>query len=518
MALIILDVLQSRNPSIDTSAVIRGPNTNSLGWIDVNGWRPWTEFSFQNLSSIFQQPLSATWSNPPSIDEGSRWDHTVRNERSFDHFLQRFMFPIVNGALNRAASINWTPQVFYICDGGWCSGGGVPDWGFVTGGPGIVGKYSNLLPGDSNLSVKWQPQMEQSENDAERRQWRQPVSQVHTYAADSNCRYGYIITDKHFVALRFSVFESAGVASSSPRPSRVSQSEPSHQRVASGETDISMSSFMGSMSLDSTGTHSYMDNSLSNLEYRDPEYAVVPWENYGRRRLTVKMALFCLCLMAAGEIHIDYEYPPLDSWTKQQSGHGYIHNTSGAYSRRRPHGAVITDTEDQAPYYDDRGGIITDAEDQAPYYDDRGGIVTDAEDRAPYYGEFADDQFQSPNEEGLGAESWLGEQPLESSAEQGKDDDAAQQDRDDVASSVASGTQVGADPSPEPQRARQLKQKTVRLMHRNEGTGYKFQWKDENDKIKTWRSDWREETTADGIFLVMKKPFRHKYEIWGRKP
>lgn len=117
MAQTILDVLQMPNPWLNASAVIGGSNTTSRDWIRVETWRPWTEFTFDNLMSIFQRPLSEAWRNPPVINPGSNFDHDIRDELSLDYFLQKFMFPIVNQALDRAAAVRHTSDVFYVSPG-----------------------------------------------------------------------------------------------------------------------------------------------------------------------------------------------------------------------------------------------------------------------------------------------------------------------------------------------------------------------------------------------------------------
>lgn len=114
----------------------------------------------------------------------------------------------------------------------------------------------------------------------------------HYLTVSSGCRYGFIITDEHLVLLRISVERvSAGLAMS--RPSR---QPPAHRRIISAETDIS--SGLDAMSLDSFGAHSYRDDNPVNIEYQPPEYVVVRWTANGPGRLTVKMALFCLYLIA----------------------------------------------------------------------------------------------------------------------------------------------------------------------------------------------------------------------------
>ncbi|KAH7151932.1 hypothetical protein B0J13DRAFT_547167 [Dactylonectria estremocensis] len=341
----ILDVLVQPNPELDSSSVPDGQNTSSRDWIPVTEWRPWVDFTYQNLLSIYQQPLTAQWRDPPSIDMASGFDRQIRDEQSMDYFLAKYVWPRVNGALVQATRIlGWGNEIFYLGPGSWCQGTGPPDWGLVSNYRVEQEKFWNLLPGDTKLSAKWRPDMLQSHNDSERYQWTLPVSQVSTYAAQSDCRYGFIVTDQSLVVLRFAKEPiSEGLAST--RPSR--GTEPHiHQRVASGETDVS--SLLESMSLDSFGAQSYIDNDharTADAEFLPPEYAVIYWNAHGMGRLTIKLSIFCLCLMAAGgNGSIDYGYPPLDSWA-QVGRHKFTHNTSGFIAKRLPNNATLYNPE-----------------------------------------------------------------------------------------------------------------------------------------------------------------------------
>jgi hypothetical protein len=58
----------------------------------------------------------------------------------------------------------------------------------------------------------------------------------------------------------------------------------------------------------------FHDDRPETWEYEDPEYAVVPWAVRGPNRLTVKLSLWWLAIMATyGPTDIDYEYPGLNT-------------------------------------------------------------------------------------------------------------------------------------------------------------------------------------------------------------
>ncbi|OIW30772.1 hypothetical protein CONLIGDRAFT_594702 [Coniochaeta ligniaria NRRL 30616] len=344
MARTILDVLVKPNPSLDSRYVTPGSNTANDKWIPVNNWRIWRDFTYDNLMSIYRKVLQASWSTAPSIDEGSGHDIEIWDEHTLDFFLVRFMFPVVNGALARANEVLQLHEVFYLGPGSWT---GSMDWALVSRERVEGGRYYNLLPGDTKLSAKWHPKMGKSSNDGVRYQWSLPLSQATTYSVRSNCRYGFIITDKHLVLVRISS-ERDGGGLAIGRPPR----QLSHRRIISAETDIS--SGLDAMSLDSFGAQSYSDDNLLNKEFQPPEYVVVPWASHGAGQLTVKMALFCLCLMAGrGDTSVDTDYPAFDSWRKE-SRHLYRHNTSGLTEKRLPKGARLENPQVTTSHYEDQ--------------------------------------------------------------------------------------------------------------------------------------------------------------------
>ncbi|KAM3448793.1 hypothetical protein MY3296_007479 [Beauveria thailandica] len=271
----------------------------------------------------------------------------IRDEQSMDYFLAKYVWPSVNGALVQATSIlEWGQELLYLGPGSWCQGTGPPDWGLVSNLKSTSeGKFWNLLPGDTKLSVKWYPAMSLSENQSERYQWTLPLSQVSTYAAQSECRYGFLITDQALVVLRFTK-ERIGQGLAATRPSRTVLPQ-THQRIVSNETDVS--SLMDAMSLGSFGAQSYDDHDITgaaNVEFLPPEYAVIPMSARGKDTLTVKFSIFCLCLMAAGGCgNVDHGYPPLDSW-RRVDRQGFIHNTSNLGAKMLPNDAVLYETQE----------------------------------------------------------------------------------------------------------------------------------------------------------------------------
>ncbi|KAM7191159.1 hypothetical protein V8F33_009030, partial [Rhypophila sp. PSN 637] len=169
--------------------------------------------------------------------------------------------------------------------------------------------------------------------------WSHPLSQVQYYCSahsdTKGLRYGFIITDQNLVVLRFAT-EPIGDGLASARSQRGGSF---HQRVTSGSTDLSF--HFSTMSL-GTGSQ-YTDSNLAGRQLLPPEYAVIPWAAHGTDKLTIKLSLFCLGLLAAfGEGHMcDGGYPGLKSWRKMTNG--YVQPATGQTKRRLEKKDVLED-------------------------------------------------------------------------------------------------------------------------------------------------------------------------------
>ncbi|KAG6209355.1 hypothetical protein E4U34_007640 [Claviceps purpurea] len=263
------DVLARPSPEPDLGWASHGPNVYSESWLPVSEWTPWVDFTIQNLTSTYAQVLNAHWSggDPQSIGISGRFDLLVPDERS--------LVPVAIRERRAASIINLGQELLGLGPGSFGQNIASPDWGlFSVPTPASQEKLDILLPGLTKLSTKWYPEMRLSEHESVRSEWASPLSQVSTCAALSDYRYGFLITDEALVVLRFT-----------------------KKRV------------------DASGTQSGDDNDpagVVNVELLPPEYAVIPMSASGKDNLTVKLAVFCLCLMASGgHDKLDYGYPPL---------------------------------------------------------------------------------------------------------------------------------------------------------------------------------------------------------------
>ncbi|KAH6848205.1 hypothetical protein B0I37DRAFT_354835 [Chaetomium sp. MPI-CAGE-AT-0009] len=192
-----------------------------------------------------------------------------------------------------------------------------------------------------------------------------------------------------FVALRITRCE-VGPGLAAGRPRRATAATVSHQRQPSDESMASAAS-------------SYLDDEPLEWEYHDPEYALVPWDAHGRGRLTIKLALWCLAMMAAnGDNYIDYWYPDLDSWRLAKEG-CYVHNTTGAKKRRLDREGEIGDsslgysdlpgpsTGQDVPYFSQAASPFPGWEGEAGHEED--------EEHYEYAEENAEEEEEGPEED-----------------------------------------------------------------------------------------------------------------------
>jgi hypothetical protein len=324
----LLDAFTRRNVGVNSDATALGPNTLVNTNIHPTNWREWEGFNYDALTQIFRLQLSQEYRGEqqprPLLN-----DLCIFNEDTLEDLLRRFVTPVVNYALEDQ------PGSCHYGRGTRCNVGMYkPDWSVVSNlCVDETGHYLNVLPGDTKIDAKWRPTMVGEQENY--REWQNVMAQIVTYMALNHSRYGFIITDRVFVALRITRCE-VGPGLAAGRPRRATAATVSHQRQPSDESMASAGS-------------SYLDDEPLEWEYHDPEYAVVPWDAHGRGRLTIKLALWCLAMMAAnGDNYIDYWYPDLDSWRLGKEGY-YVHNTTGATKRRLDRGALLQNPTPKTP-------------------------------------------------------------------------------------------------------------------------------------------------------------------------
>ncbi|KAK5999027.1 hypothetical protein PT974_01414 [Cladobotryum mycophilum] len=301
----LLEALTKPNVAV-TNYAVKGSNTDSGGDVHVENWTPWIDFNYTTLTRIFRQELSQGYHG--SADQAPlEQDLCICNEATFDDLVRRFICPIVNYALAGQ------PGSCHYGRGTRCPSKHEPDW-LVISSNWIGDKgYINVLPGDTKLDSKWWPSMIHDPDNFE--EWQKVMHQAVSYMIKEENRYGFIITDANMVVLRLTRRPvENGIAAGRPRRGNLA----SHQRQISDASMVDPES-------------SFVDDNTMNWDYYPPEFAVIPWDTYGSGKLTIKLALWCLAMIAAnGDRYIACSYPNLDSW--RRGNDGYVHNTSGATS------------------------------------------------------------------------------------------------------------------------------------------------------------------------------------------
>ncbi|VBB79758.1 Putative protein of unknown function [Podospora comata] len=140
-------------------SVSYGGNTHDQEWTPVLTWRPWTDFTFRNLSSIFSQELHLTAApfdkSPPFCD----YDKEVYNETMLEKALERFVMPIVNRMLQQACQGHQPPPYY----GAGSAVGSSADWALRSVAHTYeMGNYRPLLLGETKLSAKWTTDLSQT--------------------------------------------------------------------------------------------------------------------------------------------------------------------------------------------------------------------------------------------------------------------------------------------------------------------------------------------------------------------
>lgn len=311
----ILEALTRPGPLLDAHEVRPGPNTTAVdGAVAPDGWVPWAEFNYNNLTNIFSGQLRGRYRGPSRDDANALpLDLRICNEETLQAAFLRFLMPTVNCCLDGLdGGCHYGP-------GTRCPAAVKPDWSCIA-----HGQYVNYVPGDTKLGAKFSPDMIKSDLDNDIEEWRKVLAQVTHYMAHFSSRYGFIITDMDLVVLRISRLRTGHVFGGTGRRPRRSAIYYVANYTLHDDAD---SSFANT-------TASYADDNPVNWDFEPPDYAVIPWGEHRPGRLTVKLALWCLAMMAAnGGCDIDYSYPALDSWRKEHSSK-YVHNASGATKKR----------------------------------------------------------------------------------------------------------------------------------------------------------------------------------------
>lgn len=327
--------------------------------------------------------------------------------------LSRVIIPSVNNALDATAkllSIQYGRSfpVWQIRRGAICvyekDAKARADWGLVSDDFfDHVGYFHNFMPGDSKISSKWSADAMETDADNDLEEHHSlPVQQVGGYCDKSRSRYGFLITDQDLVVIEFRRDPiGPGIAGTSTR-ARVAPAADTpaaqHHRGGSMETVKSSVTFASRASIEtirsrvtamtlSTGaqwsassSRPYEDDDLGDAVHL--RYRTIPWDAEDNGKLTVRLALFFLALMAAyGDGQISEEFSDINSWSFGDF-HKRMDDNSGRYRLSEVDRASMMQSIRQQP----RGGRQHEDHHHAgdSDSDDADDTGSDDDERLPY--------------------------------------------------------------------------------------------------------------------------------------
>jgi hypothetical protein len=309
------EYLSLPNPSLRLGTLTTA-STESEYWKSVEDIKAWFRFTYETLQSQYGDILkydSKSLTPPPLLKP---IETVIQSEKELElDPLKRDIIWRVNNALevackrigkNDPITIAYAPVI--ACGTRFQTNYGLssPEWV----GTQIGRDPDRILCGETKLSLVFN--IANVLIDTQNVSLHKPLEQLGHYCFTAKTRYGYIITDKEFVAIRWRLEKTnSGTARNRPRRATV----PVRYSAASSSLQS-----MADMSL-------YSDNSQEG-GYLFAEYSVVPWS--ATSGLTICLGLFWLALMAYGpgcDTKLRDKYEPLNRWKK---GNGYyLNNTSG---------------------------------------------------------------------------------------------------------------------------------------------------------------------------------------------
>ncbi|OAL26629.1 hypothetical protein AYO20_09970 [Fonsecaea nubica] len=311
------EFLDRKNPSLDSSNTLPGPNTVSINYSIISAVEDWEEFNYQTLRNLYGDVLDYTLQSPPDQQNPTKLEAEIWDENQFSLLFSQYMLSPIRYALR---------QAYECCEKSWEHN---PQGEFLS--------YINFCPGDTKLAIKWKHKWHRTDF----KSWRIPPEQIQTCSGDHwNVRYGWIITEDGLTVF-LTTRDSVGPGLSASRNPRTSAATPGHARVASDDTDLS--SMIAPLSIT---TQSYRDEP-PNVEYQPIKAKFVSWQE-GSEGLNVKKALFMLFMLAGapgGPKFVQTSYPPLDSWSLE--GKVFRHNSTGRVCERLQPNSLLYDISGQ---------------------------------------------------------------------------------------------------------------------------------------------------------------------------
>ncbi|KAJ5578127.1 uncharacterized protein N7459_007091 [Penicillium hispanicum] len=204
----LLHYLSIALPSIPLQGAAPSTNTTNprYGAPDIDHIVSWSDFNYGIMYQRYGAILNAKQIHP---DPFRSPPDGIRDEATFHLRFGELVLPRIRRAL-RAGFEQLEPQRLQRQLSPVKFDGGEradildqfrPDTAFfVAGGSNIT--CPNRAPGDLTVSWKWRSSMRDSEIRRDRHEYKQTLAQVNFYMKQHGARYGFILTDAEFVAVK----------------------------------------------------------------------------------------------------------------------------------------------------------------------------------------------------------------------------------------------------------------------------------------------------------------------------
>lgn len=204
----LLQYLSLALPAIRIQGGARSHNTTNpqYGSRDITGIVPWPEFNYGAILQRYGAILNATQIRPDPIPSPPA---AIRDEPQFHTRFVELVLPRVRRSL-RAGFEQLSPQLpaLQLSEITFDCGSAAafidqfkPDTAYVVVG-GNYATSTNRGPGDLKVSWKWDTSMRTSRAETDQDEYKQVLSQVNFYMGQHGARYGFVLTDKEFVAVK----------------------------------------------------------------------------------------------------------------------------------------------------------------------------------------------------------------------------------------------------------------------------------------------------------------------------
>ena len=263
---------------------------------------PWRDFTYQNFLSRYAHHIH---------QQKTHFDPVLGCEdTSYEEIFSEDCLRDVVSSTVRVTVSYALPRHLFVGSGAKTSvtTEGKPDWAGGNRNKRENGKSKPLIIGDDKYCWPHKQaiaivQRTQGEYDQDSyTNILGPLEQVQYYGKRNNCRYVALQSEGALILFRLRLSNELG--RTSPRPNRNARRVPGHQRGLSISTMSEVVSSTSDVSVPSSIVQ--LAAHVSAMEY-----AIIPWEGRREDGMTMKLALYCIALLANEGNDLRSEYEPL---------------------------------------------------------------------------------------------------------------------------------------------------------------------------------------------------------------